>query len=198
MSTLPDSTYGNTDFTRREAIKRAALFLGVALSPSLVRSALAAAASPTPQVVGKPLGAASRAILAVAAERILPRTDTPGAVDVGVPAFIELLYGSYMSDEEKSQLDRGVQRMDDLGRAGFQRGFTELAGEQQDAVLRKLSESADAADASCFQQLRQLTVVGYFTSKTVGTTVLQYDPVPARYQGDIPLSEVGKSAWYMS
>ena len=103
-----------------------------------------------------------------------------------------------MSDEEKSQLDRGVQRLDDLGRAGFQRGFTELSGEQQDAVLRKLSESADAADASCFQQLRQLTVVGYFTSKTVGTTVLQYDPVPARYQGDIPLSEVGKSAWYMS
>jgi len=198
MSTLPDPSLGNTDLTRREAIKRAALFLGVALSPSILRGALAAAAGPLQNVAAKPLGNAQRATIAAAVERIIPRTDTPGAIDVGVPAFIDVLYGSYLTEEEKTQLERGLQRIQDRSQTVHRRDFTNLAAEQQDDVLRRLAESADATDAYCFQQLRQLTVVGYFTSKPVGTTVLQYDPVPARYQGDIPLSEVGKSAWYMS
>ena len=95
------------------------------------------------------------------------------------------------------QLERGLQRLDELSQSAHGRGFTVLSADQQDGVLRSLAESAYPADARCFQQLRQLTLVGYFTSKPVGTSVLQYDPVPARYQGDIPLSEVGKSAWYM-
>jgi gluconate 2-dehydrogenase gamma chain len=197
MNPLPDHLTSKSDFTRREAIKRAALFLGVALSPSIVRGALAAAANPVQANAGKLLGNGPRAILAVAVERILPRTDTPGATDVGVPAFIELLHGSYLTEEEKAQLERGLQRLEDLSQTAHRRGFTVLSADQQDGVLRTLSESADPADARCFQQLRQLTLVGYFTSKPVGTSVLQYDPVPARYQGDIPLSEVGKSAWYM-
>jgi len=196
MNPLPDHSTSNSDLTRREAIKRAALFLGVALSPSIVRGALAAA-NPAQANAGQVLGSVPRAILAVAAERILPRTDTPGAIDVGVPAFIELLYGSYLTEEEKVQLERGLERLEDLSQSAHRRGFTILPADQQDGVLRSLAESADPADARCFQQLRQLTLVGYFTSKPVGTSVLQYDPVPARYQGDIPLSEVGKSAWYM-
>ena len=197
MSTLPVPSSDNLDLTRREAIKRAALFLGVALSPSIVRGALATASGASQPVTGKSLGDAQRAILAVAVERILPRTDSPGAIDVGVPAFIHVLYGSYLTPEEKAQLERGLNRLEKLSRSAHRRGFADLAANQQDAVLRTLAESADSDDAQCFQQLRQLTLVGYFTSKPVGTTVLQYDPVPGRYQGDIPLSEVGKSAWYM-
>lgn len=198
MSTLPDSSPHSTDLTRREAIKRAALFLGVALSPSIIRGALAAGTDPVPSVTGQPLPSAQRAILAAAVERILPRTDTPGAIDVGVPAFIELLHGSYLTPEEKTQLEHGLQRLEALSQTAHRRGYAEITADQQDAVLRSLAESPDATDGLCFQQLRQLTLIGYFTSKTVGTTVLHYDPVPARYDSDIPLSEVGKSAWYMS
>ena len=196
MNTLPDSSCNHTELTRREAIKRAALFLGVALNPSLVRGALAAA-SPSPSAVGRPLDRAQRAIVAAAVDRIIPRTDTPGAIDVGVPAFVDVLYGSYLTAPEKTQLEGGLQRLDSLAQTAHRRGFADLAAEQQDAVLRTLASSADKTDVNCFDQLRHLSVVGYFTSKPVGTTVMQYDPIPARYQGDIPVSEVGKSAWYM-
>ena len=41
-----------------------------------------------------------------------------------------------------------------------------------------------------FLRVRELTIVGYFTSETVGKTVLHYDPIPGRYDGCIPLAEV--------
>ena len=41
----------------------------------------------------------------------------------------------------------------------------------------------------------ELTVLGYFTSETVGKTVLHYDPVPGRFEACIPLAEVGNRAW---
>ncbi|MEO7599339.1 MAG: gluconate 2-dehydrogenase subunit 3 family protein [Opitutus sp.] len=197
MTTPLSSPAISTEITRREAIKRAALFLGVAISPSLLRGALAAATPRTATGTLVQLSDARRSITSIAVERILPRTDTPGALDVGVPAFIELMYASYMTEEEKLRLERGLQRLDELSRKSSQQGFIEASPEQQDTALRNLADSSEVEDAKCFQQLRTLTVLGYFTSKPVGTTVLQYDPIPGRYEGCIPLSEVGKAAWYM-
>ena len=89
--------------SRREAIQRAALLAGVALSPELftfVGRAQTAAAKTY-------LSAAQGAIARAAVDRILPRTDTPGAVDVGVPAFIDLFYGEFMSPAEQNRRDSG-------------------------------------------------------------------------------------------
>ena len=33
---------------------------------------------------------------------------------------------------------------------------------------------------------RELVIVGYFTSEKIGKTLLRYDPVPGRYDADIP------------
>src|SRR4051812_3904635 len=74
---------------RREAIRRAALLAGVALSPQWLT--LVDRARPAAQALH--LRPEQSAIVSAVADRILPRTDTPGAVDVGVPAFIDLLYG---------------------------------------------------------------------------------------------------------
>ena len=78
----PSETPETSIITRREAIRRAALVAGVALSPEwlgLVGCAKNAA-------VKTYLEAAQGATLAAAADRIIPRTDTPGAADVGVAA----------------------------------------------------------------------------------------------------------------
>ena len=185
--------------SRREAIKRAMLVLGVAISPSLVRGVMAETTTAARDgTAGEQLAASQRAIIAAAAERILPRTDTPGAIDVGVPDFVAVMYGSYLEDAEKARLVRGLSQLDSLSATAHQRGFAKLEAGQQDAVLRQLAESADQEDGRCFQQLRELTVLGFFSSKTIGTTVLKYDPIPGRYEGNIPLSETGGASWYMA
>jgi gluconate 2-dehydrogenase gamma chain len=39
--------------------------------------------------------------------------------------------------------------------------------------------------------VKELTMLGYFTSEPGATQVLQYSPVPGAYKGCVPVSEAG-------
>ncbi len=182
--------------TRREAIQRTALLLGIAISPSILAGVLRAQ-TPAASAAAKPqhLNAQQFAIVAAAAERILPRTDTPGATDVGVPAFIDLMVGAYMAAVEQRMFKDGLAELEAASRAAHKAGFTALTAPQQDVVLKRIAEASQKKEKSFFHQLRELTLLGYFTSEQVGKNVLHYDPVPGKFQADIPLAEVGNRAW---
>lgn len=189
-----------TSLTRRDALKRAALLLGAAVSPSLRQGVLAADTRPpaAPERSAPPphsLDSAQAADVAALAERILPRTDTPGAIDVGVPAFIDRMYGEFLVAAERSTLTDGLAALDAASRAAHRQPFHRLSAAQQDALLTPLAGLAATAPTPFFLQMRELTIVGYFTSEVVGKTVLHYDPIPGRYDGCIPLSEVGNVNW---
>lgn len=182
--------------TRREAIQRAALILGVAISPSILAGVLRA--QPTAvSAAAKPqhLSAQQFAIAAAAVERIIPRTDTPGGADVGVPAFIDLMVGAFMTVAEQRMFKDGLAEVEAASRAAHKIGFTALTAAQQDAVLKRIAEASQMKEKSFFHQLRELTLLGYFTSEQVGKNVLHYDPIPGKFQADIPLAEVGNRAW---
>lgn len=180
--------------TRREAIKRTALILGTAITPSLLAGLLQAqpvAAGPA----AKPafLDARQFATAGAIAERILPRTDTPGAADVGVPAFIDLMYGKYLTAEEKAVFAAGLADVEKAAKGGG--GFAQLPGAQQDEVLRAIAVASQAQEKTFFHLIKELTLLGYFTSEQIGKNVLRYDPIPGAFQGCIPVSEVGPAAW---
>src|SRR5262245_21701735 len=110
--------------SRRDAIKRTALMLGLALAPSLLAGLARAQTART----GAPryLSAKQAAVAGAVAERILPRTDTPGARDVGVPAFLDLMYGEFMTPEEQRMFASGLEQVDSASRAAHQRDFVQL------------------------------------------------------------------------
>lgn len=181
--------------TRREAIRRATLALGAALSPSVL-AGLARAQPAAPGGGARYLEAGAFATAAAAAERILPRTETPGAGDVGVPGFIDLMAGEYLTPAEKTLLLGGLAELDAAARAAHGRAFAALPAAAQDEVLGRIARTAEMRkEKTGFHVLRELTIAGYFTSETVGRTVTHYDPVPGEYRGCIPLSEVGNRAW---
>ena len=180
---------------RREAIRRATVMLGVAISPGLLDSVLRAQAT-SPAAGRKPyLNARQSATVAAVAERILPRTDTPGAADVGVPAFIDLMYGEYLTAEEQRMFAGGLADVEAQSTSTHRRNFAQLTTEQQDALLRGIARASQAKERTFFHQVRELTILGYFTSEEVGKNVLQYDPIPGRWDACIPLAEVGNRAW---
>ena len=179
--------------SRREAIRRAALLAGVALSPEWLA------------IVGRAQSAAAKTYLdarrkapslAPLADRILPRTDTPGAADVGVPAFIDL----------------PLRRVHDAGRAAAAHpGLDEVEAAAKSAhgagvrhAQRRLSRTPCCAaiataqqdrDPGSFALIRSATMLGYFTSEQVGRNVLHYDPVPGGYDGCVPIDQVGRRNW---
>jgi hypothetical protein len=180
-------------FTRREALQRAAVAIGVALSPALLANALRAQS--TPAAAGSQLSPSQLAAVAAMAERILPRTDTPGASDVDVAGFIDRMYGEFLTPAERRTLVTGLAELEKSTAASARKAFVQLDGAAQDRVLSGLATSKSAATREFFRQMRELTVVGYFTSEKVGKTVLHYDPVPGRWDADVAIAEVGNRNW---
>ena len=175
---------------RREAIRRAALLAGVALSPDWLLAVGGSQAAP-----GSRLTSAHAATAGAVAERILPRTDTPGAADVGVPAFIDLLYGGFMTAAERKMLTDGLNEVDAAAKAAHGGAFTTLSPDRQDTVLRGIARAEEGKDQGFFRLIRSATILGYFTSEQVGKNVLHYDPVPGPYQGCVPIEQVGRRNW---
>jgi len=182
--------------TRREVLKRAALMLGAALSPRIFSHSLQAAAQVSPnQAKARFLPAELHKIAGAFSERILPRTSTPGATDAGVGDFIDIMYGKYLSVEERKLLDDGLSELDAASRNLHRAGFASLPGVDQDAMIMRLATESKDREKSFLAQIRELVIVGYFTSEIVGKTVLGYDPVPGRFDPCIPLSETGNVLW---
>jgi gluconate 2-dehydrogenase gamma chain len=83
----------------------------------------------------KPLNVSERRVLAAAADRIFPATDTPGAVEIGAVDYIEIaLAGAYAA---LAPLYRsGLRALNRHAKAKFSAPFAALSGEQKDSVLR--------------------------------------------------------------
>jgi gluconate 2-dehydrogenase gamma chain len=194
----PDSISEASDawtMTRREAIRRTALMLGVAVTPSLLTGVMRAQAATPKRNAPAYLTAKQFETAGAIAERILPKTDTPGARDVGVPAFIDLMYGKYMTPSEKRVFASGLDEVESGSTSANKRSFSSSSPAQQDALLTTIAKVAQDRENTFFHLMREMTLLGYFTSEPIGKNVLHYDPIPGRYDGCIPLSEVGNKAW---
>ena len=175
---------------RREALKRAGLFLGAALSASTMSGTLHAQAKAASGGGGN-LGKARLSLVEAIAERILPKTDTPGALDAGVPAFIDVMCGDYLTGDERRTLFKGLTAVNTASREAHKKSFMKLSASQQDEVLRGIAES----DQAFFRKMRELTISGYFTSELVMKNVLNYDFIPGMWKGCVDISEVGNVVW---
>ncbi len=87
--------------------------------------------------------------------------------------------------------------MDTQARSRHGKPFAESATEQQLALLRDLDAAAYAAgrgeDTWFFRRMKELTLVGYYTSEIGAMQELHVSPF-GTYRGDIPYTAVGR-AW---
>ncbi len=188
---------------RREALQRVALLMGGTISAPLLNAVLSGCA-PSARQVEKPwlpqtLTPEQNELVAAMAEMIIPATDTPGARAAKVNEFIDLILTEWYSSEERV---RFVDGLNDLARR-FQQahGKDFLAGttEQQTAMLTALDDEALAArrtgvkDLPFFAMMKELTLVGYYTSTIGMTEELVFQPATDRFEGCIPLGRVGKT-----
>lgn len=191
---------------RREMLRRVALMFGGALSAPAVLGVLSgcSAETPTTGAASPPalqlLTPAQYEVVAAVADLMIPATDTPGALDVGVPAFIDRLLHDVYATEHQQRFLSGLAELIGAARAQSGRSFLELSGaDRQTMVQATLSEALKANDGMppAWEQrpfilmVRELTLLGFFTSEVGATQVLQYDPVPGAFEACLPLAETG-------
>jgi len=132
------------------------------------------------------LSAHAAQTVTIAAERILPATETPGATDAAATPFIEKMLADWHTPEERARFLVGLQDLDARCRARASHDFVDCSEADQLAVLNALDAEAAAARDHWFGRLKYLTVYGYCTSE-VGQRALGLWPQPWRYDGCAPL-----------
>ena len=133
-------------------------------------------------------------VLAEAAERIIPKTDTPGAKDALVHRYIDEAVKNNFKKEDQDRFREGVGVFDLKSQEMFNKKFVDISDEQKDQILQNLvdaSKNKNDSNRDVFPTLKSLVVAGFFTSEIGATKALIYDPIPGSYQGCIPFSEVG-------
>jgi hypothetical protein len=136
------------------------------------------------------------------AETILPATATPGAKAAAVGAFIALMVTDTYSPDEQALFMDGMTRLEAACVRSHGRGFLAADAGQRLALLGRLDReaydhglSAAAEDPPhYFRMLKELTVLGFFTSEIGYTQTMRYVESPGRWDPCVDYSP-GERAW---
>lgn len=180
-----------TAFTGVLAMFGAGVFAPIARAATGTAAAQSATISDGPPSVAV-FNANQRALVSALSERVLPTTDTPGAIAAGVPAFIEKLLADWALPEDRVPILAGLDAIDRRSRADYKVAAASATPAQQDALLTLAMNDKLPNGAQFFEAFRQLVVTGYFTSEVGIMQEREYLPVPGQYDGAFPYSKVNK------
>lgn len=160
-----------------------------------------------------------KTLVAEIAEIIIPKTDTPGAKEAGVGPFIETMIKDCYSNAQGSHFIKGLEMVTEKAKAAGG-SFVSLEPAKQISILKEmeaegkkeaegLAEKAKQIDPETgkvkeeskeneplvpfFNLMKELTLFGYFTSEIGMKQELDYQPIPGKFEGCIPLKEGQKA-----
>lgn len=129
--------------------------------------------------------------VAAAADRIIPATDTPGALEAECHKFAEKIVQDHYDAARQKRFVAGLVDLDAQSGKVRQKLFVDLAPDDKDTLLRAVEAAAIAAnakDGSFWRDLKYLTVYGYYTSKIGIEEELKTNFYPGRYDGCVPVN----------
>ena len=171
---------------RREAVQTLLMLIGGTLSLPVQAALLRKTGNLNP---GR-FSSEEQTLITELAEVIIPTTNTPGAKAAGVGEFISYIIGHCTDTTQQEAFRRGLQQTDALSQSVHGKRFELLDSPQKSGIMGQITRQEKAF----FTTLRELTIVGYFTSETGATQALDYVAIPGRFEGDIPLKP-GQRAW---
>jgi len=185
---------------RRELLRYTAYLTGYAVTAPIASAILSGcqADAPAQETTGgyTPVffAGGAYAVMSAMAETMLPRTNTPGAADVGVPQFTDVVIGTYTEDKHVKRIRAGFDSW--LAKNG---DFADLSAEAQLKQLNALDTEAKAEMAQIdaikgltddekderkpwWLDVKSVMLAGFFNSEQIGLEHLAYDPVPGEYK----------------
>lgn len=162
-------------FDRRGAICGLAALLGVSVLPADVLAKAAKAEASLPGQLPS--------VLAAYADTLMPRTDTPGALDAGVPRLFSALLVNWASPQTRASMLEALQGID---AAAGPAGFAAKPAVERGAILAAYDQANFAAPG--YRRLRELVLVLYYSSEPGATVELRYEHAPGAFEPSLPLT----------
>lgn len=182
--------------------------MGIALSGSTITAILNSCSPSKPALGWEPQVLTedqSRTIGAIA-DTILPKTDSPGALDLLVDRFVDVMIQTTYKDDDKATFISDLNAFMASCEKEYGSSYDELSADQKVEIIAELEKSSDKnvekvwgkkieADRPTpfYRKLKGLVLLGYYTSEEVGKNIFSYDPMPGAQIGCIPLADVGNS-----
>lgn len=185
---------------RRDALEHVALLLGGTVIGG--SAFLQGCKSTDGNIAGLLLTAKQVAFLDEVAETIIPATNTPGAKAAQVGSFMNTMVTDCYSTADQQVFIEGMAQLDAVSKKQFSTGFMELSAAQRTSLLDQVNQELKAynqakkekAPAHYFAMMKQLTLLGYFSSEIGATQALRYIAIPGKYEGCVPYTK-GERAW---
>lgn len=179
---------------RRTAVKNLAFIAGAAaLLPacSHARKAESKASVPLKHLE---VSAAQEKLLAEVCETIVPKTDTPGAKDLGVHLYVLKMLDDCCEKQEQQSFMVGMSELESVAKQQHAQPFVACSAQQKLKLLQGIEQQKTTGDlASFYRTAKRLTVGGYTNSKYFLTTQIVYELVPGRYNGYFPIKNIKSS-----
>jgi hypothetical protein len=196
---------------RRDAMSKLALLVGGTFSAPTLNAINHIGLSPMLTDVAFTLTEVQRKILAEVAEHIIPKTDTAGAKDAGVPAFIEMmLKDCYKTPEHNSFLaglndldNKKFLNQDNVKQIELLKQVESDTKELMKAYQVKQIKVGDGVDKETmdgklgvpfWRLMKELTLLGYYTSEKGLTASFDYQPIPGKFEAT--KYKTGQKAYY--
>jgi len=183
------------DMKRRDAMK---LLLATAAASALASCGNTQGDENLAKIVdGKFLTAGEMALLSALAQTIIPNTESPGAIEAGVPETIEGLLSGWGDDKVRVHWRSGLRSLaKQLGNRKGADGFLDMSETARFERLQVFDEGVfgEKIKNDFYKDFKQTIATAYYMSEAGATQELLYDPVPGDFKGCIPFDDVGK-AW---
>jgi hypothetical protein len=188
---------------RREAIERVALLMGGAV---IGGELFISGCKPAPKMVNSLFNADQVAFLNEVGETILPETKTPGAKAANVGGFMTVMVQDCYTPQEQQTFMAGLKKIDEESQKKFNKNFLDCDASQRTALLTDLDKAQKQESTlkpkpgtayQYFGMIKQLTLLGYFTSEVGATKALRYVAIPGHYDGNLTYKK-GDKAWALS
>ncbi len=184
---------------RRDAISRVAIIMGGTVLGA--EYFLSGCKSPTAKV-NDLFNQDQVSLLNEIGDTILPTTSTPGAKAANVGAFMAMMVKDCYKPIDQDVFNKGITQLDDDCKKKYNKIFTECSPQERTAFLTDLDKEQKEYSKTqkkdtpnhYFRMMKELTLLGYFTSEVGCTKALRYLPVPGRYDGNVPYKK-GDKAW---
>ncbi len=185
---------------RRQAIQNVALLLGGTLVGG--KLFLAGGCKPATPTIEGLFTPEMQALLGEIAETILPATSTPGAKEAGVGEFIPVMIRDCYDEKQQKIFMDGIASLERKSNDKFGKGFMKISAEERTELLTELDKEQKEyqktkekdAPPHYFRMVKELTLLGFFSSEVGATKALRYVSVPGRYDGCMEYKK-GDRAW---
>jgi hypothetical protein len=171
---------------RRSAIKNLALTIGGTI---VLPTWANAWSKETLQNHSLNITSSQEILLAEIVATIIPKTDTPGAKELGADKFILRMVADCYDKKSQDIFAKGLISVDELAKKENGKTFVENDSKQRLEVLKKMSTSQNSDEKGFLQLVKGLTIDGYLVSEYVMTNLRIFEMVPGRYHGCVPIKK---------